>query len=97
MQGGGLYKSNFYQENIIARMIMRRRLACCTRDMRDMSIDFDEQESNILSHIHILFMKNNNDKDRFCDDNMSQLNNNNYTNINSTKRNRVFFFSLFHD
>ncbi|KAL1532301.1 rop guanine nucleotide exchange factor 14-like isoform X1 [Salvia divinorum] len=25
-------------------MIMRRRLACCTRDMRDMSNDFDEQE-----------------------------------------------------
>ncbi|KAL0330983.1 UNVERIFIED_CONTAM: Rop guanine nucleotide exchange factor 14 [Sesamum angustifolium] len=25
-------------------MIMRRRLACCTRDMREVSIDFDEQE-----------------------------------------------------
>ncbi|PIN14442.1 hypothetical protein CDL12_12943 [Handroanthus impetiginosus] len=25
-------------------MMMRRRLACCTRDMRDISIDFDEQE-----------------------------------------------------
>ncbi|KAG8375255.1 hypothetical protein BUALT_Bualt10G0081500 [Buddleja alternifolia] len=25
-------------------MLMRRRLACCTRDMREISIDFDEQE-----------------------------------------------------
>ncbi|KAL8521500.1 hypothetical protein ACS0TY_011861 [Phlomoides rotata] len=25
-------------------MLMRKRLACCTRDMRDISIDFDEQE-----------------------------------------------------
>ncbi|KAI3468496.1 hypothetical protein Pfo_025159 [Paulownia fortunei] len=37
-------------------MMMRRRLACCTRDMREISIDFDEQErimtyNGLESHI----------------------------------------------
>lgn len=68
--GKWFIKIIFLSKNTDTTMIMRRRLACCTRDMRDMSIDFDEQESNILSRIYkyfIFFMKKNNDADRFCD------------------------------
>lgn len=48
-------KEKLQQEEM---MILRRRLACCTRD-REISLDFDKQESKIYLLFSVVFLAGN--------------------------------------